>query len=51
MSTYVRGASNKVFPSIQDAFEQAGGASDTLSLVIKIINRSLKPEAGLLNFE
>ena len=51
MSTYVRGESDNVFAAINGSFKMIGADSDTLSLVIKIINRPLKPETGLLNFD
>ena len=51
MSTYVRGKSDEVFPAINSSMKSIGEDSDTVSLVIKLINRPLKPEAGLLNFD
>lgn len=41
MSTYVRGENVSVFNSISNALEQANKEVETLSLVIKIINRDL----------
>lgn len=50
MSTYVKGSNKIVFSAISDALEVANAKIETLSLVIKIINRDLPVENGFLNF-
>ena len=50
MSSYVKGESKDVFRAIDAALEAVNDKTDTLSLVIKIINRDLPVEQGFLNF-
>ena len=49
MSTFVKGENALVFEAISKALETTGLNSDTVSLVIKIINRNLPVEQGFLN--
>ena len=51
MSTFVKGENALVFDAISKALETTGLNSDTVSLVIKIINRNLPVEQGFLNLE
>jgi uncharacterized protein YqgV (UPF0045/DUF77 family) len=50
MSTFVRGESAFIFKAINAAFDAIGAQKDTLSLVIKMINRPLPIEKGFLKF-
>ena len=50
MSTFVRGDSEKVFNAINEAFEKSVENIDTVSLIIKVVNRDLKVEKGFLGF-
>lgn len=50
MSTYVKGESQVVFDAIHSALDEANRKCETLSLVIKMINRDLPVEQGFLNF-
>ena len=47
MSTYVKGENKPVFDAISNALEHANKEVETLSLVIKIINRNLPVEKRL----
>jgi uncharacterized protein YqgV (UPF0045/DUF77 family) len=47
MSTYVRGENKKVFDVISNALESANKEVETLSLIIKVINRDLPVEKKL----
>ncbi len=49
MSTFVKGDDKMVFDAISSAFAKVSSSSDTLSLVIKAINRDLPVEKGFLN--
>ena len=51
MSTFVKGENALVFESISKALEKTGLNSDTVSRVIKIINRNLPVEQGFLNLD
>lgn len=50
MSTYVKGDNSTVLKAISEALEVANAKIETLSLVIKIINRDLPVEKGFLDF-
>jgi len=50
MSTFVKGQSKDVFNAIDTAMESIPDL-DTVSLVLKIVNRDLPVEKGFLNFD
>jgi len=50
MSTFVRGESDQVFESINAALLAVNDKTETVSLVIKMINRQLPVDKGFLNF-
>jgi len=49
MSSYVRGESDIVFDAIKKAYNSSTLKLDTVSLVIKIVNRPLPVEEGFMN--
>ena len=51
ISTFVKGENALVFESISKALEKTGLNSDTVSLVIKLINRNLPVEQGFLQLD
>ncbi|NNF22238.1 MAG: hypothetical protein HKN67_09860 [Saprospiraceae bacterium] len=46
MSSYIRGESGAVFNAINKSLKSVGDQTDTMSLVMKIVNRPLYPEKG-----
>ena len=51
MSTYVKGENKELFLALSDALELINKDADTVSLVIKVVNRDLAIEKGFLNFD
>jgi len=49
MSSYVKGESQKVFDAVHKALLKVNEKTETISLVIKMINRDLPVERGFLN--
>lgn len=46
MSTYIKGDSDLIFSELNEALKLASAKTDTLSMVLKVINRSLPVEEG-----
>lgn len=51
MSTFVKGDSASVFDTIHAALLYINASSETLSLVIKIINRNIPVEQGFITLD
>jgi hypothetical protein len=49
MSTYIKGNSDKVFSELNTALKKANATTDTLSMVLKLINRPLPVEEGFFD--
>ena len=50
MSSYIKGEYDQVFAAIKEAYSLACLDVDTVSLVLKMVNRALPIEKGLLDF-
>jgi uncharacterized protein YqgV (UPF0045/DUF77 family) len=50
MSSYIKGECNVVFNAISNSFELVSAKTDTISLVVKIVNRDFPVNKGFIEF-